>query len=128
MRIYTLEEARAALTQIVPLLERIRAASHALRELQGIVARASGKSATNGHMPVGELSGEDRHDALATELSEAMAELNTFEIELKDPDRGLIDFYYERGGQIVYLCFMLGEVDISSWHHIDAGFAGRQPL
>lgn len=128
MRIYTLDEARAALNEIVPLLERIRAASHALRELQGVVARASGKSATNGHMPAGEISGEDRHEALTTELSEAMAELTAFEIEIKDPDRGLIDFYHERDGQLVYLCFMLGEVDISSWHHIDAGFAGRQPL
>jgi len=128
MRIYTLEDARAALPAIIPLLERIRAASHGLRELQGQVARASGKSATNGHMPVDDIKGEDRHEALARELSGAIAELNTFEIELKDPDRGLIDFYHERDGQLVYLCFMLGEIDISTWHHIDAGFAGRQPL
>ena len=128
MRIYALDEARAALAEIIPLLERIRAASHSLRELHGKVARASGKSAANGHMPIDEISGEDRHQALAEELAGAMAELKVFEIELKDPDRGLIDFYHERHGQLVYLCFMLGEVDISSWHHIDAGFAGRQPL
>lgn len=128
MRIYTLEEARGALLQIIPILERIRAASHALRELQGQVARATSKSATNGHMPVDELDGEDRHEMLAGELSGAMSELSAFEIELKDPDRGLIDFYHQRDGQLVYLCFMLGEVDISSWHHIEAGFAGRQPL
>ena len=128
MRIYALDEARAALAEIIPLLERIRAASYSLRELQGKVARASGKSATNGHMPIDEIGGEDRHQALAEELAGAMAELKVFEIELKDPDRGLIDFYHERHGQLVYLCFMLGEVAISSWHHINAGFAGRQPL
>lgn len=128
MRIYSLEEARAALPAIVPLLERIRLASHGLRELQGAVARASTRSATNGHLPHDEISDEDRHEAITSELSAAMSELGAFEIELKDPDRGLIDFVHERGGQLVYLCFMLGEVDITMWHDLDAGFAGRQPL
>jgi hypothetical protein len=128
MRIYTLEEARAVLPEIVPVLERIRLATHGLRELQGAIARATAKSATNGHLHEDPVSDDDRRESLSRDLSAAIAELGTYEVELKDPERGLIDFYHEREGELVYLCFMLGEVDISSWHHIDAGFAGRQPL
>lgn len=128
MRIYSLAEARAALPSIVPVLERIRLASHGLRQLQGVVARASTKTAGNGHLPHDQISDDDHHEALTQELSSAMAELNAFEIELKDVDRGLIDFYHERDGEIVYLCYMLGEVDITAWHTLDSGFAGRQPL
>ena len=47
---------------------------------------------------------------------------------MKDPERGLIDFYHERDGQVVYLCWQLGEPDIEWWHDTEAGFAGRQPL
>jgi hypothetical protein len=128
MRIYTLEEARAVLPAIIPILERIRLATHRMRELQGNIARATAKSATNGHLPEEPGSAEDIRETLSNELSAAVAELQDYEVELKDPERGLIDFYHERDGELVYLCFMLGEVDIAAWHPIDTGFAGRQPL
>jgi hypothetical protein len=31
-------------------------------------------------------------------------------------------------GRIVYLCWQLGEPEISWWHELEAGFSGRQPL
>jgi hypothetical protein len=42
---------------------------------------------------------------------------------LKDPERGLIDFYSEREGRVVYLCYLLGEPDLLYWHDLDTGFA-----
>jgi hypothetical protein len=49
-------------------------------------------------------------------------------ILIKDPRRGLFDFPYERHGDLVYLCWLSGELDISYWHTMDSGFAGRQLL
>ena len=40
----------------------------------------------------------------------------------------LIDFRHERAGEVVYLCFLLGEGSLAYWHTTDGGFAGRQPL
>lgn len=128
VRIYTLAEARAALPQIILLLERIQAASRGLRELEATIAQATTKSATNGHLPHDPLTEEDIHETLTDDLSAALQELHSLGVELKDAERGLIDFYYERDGEVVYLCYMLGEDGITSWHRIDDGFAGRQPL
>ena len=42
---------------------------------------------------------------------------------------GLIDFPARRpSGRPYYLCWLDGEDDITWWHWIDAGFAGRTPL
>jgi len=55
-------------------------------------------------------------------------ELSDFGCELKEPDTGLIDFLSLRNGREIYLCWHLGEERINFWHHLNAGFAGRQPL
>ena len=49
-------------------------------------------------------------------------------ILIKDPRRGLFDFPYQLEGELVNLCWLAGEPDISYWHTMDSGFAGRQPL
>src|SRR3712207_8835187 len=37
-------------------------------------------------------------------------------VELKDLDRGLIDFPSLRDGRVVYLCWQLGEGPVAYWH------------
>ena len=49
-------------------------------------------------------------------------------ILIKDPRRGLFDFPYDMEGDLVYLCWLAGERDISYWHSVDSGFAGRELL
>lgn len=49
-------------------------------------------------------------------------------VEVKDLDRGLIDFPALYQGQAVYLCFHLGEETISHWHGFEEGFSGRKPI
>ena len=47
---------------------------------------------------------------------------------VKDYERGLIDFYGEVDGEIVYLCWQRGEPAIAFWHELDEGFAKRRAL
>lgn len=47
---------------------------------------------------------------------------------VKDYERGLIDFYGEVEGDIVYLCWQRGETHIRFWHGLDEGFGRRRPL
>ncbi len=49
-------------------------------------------------------------------------------IEIKDRDRGLIDFPTTIDDQLAYWCWMVGESEIAWWHLRDAGFAGRTPI
>ena len=49
-------------------------------------------------------------------------------IQVKDVDRGLIDFPAVIDGQDALLCWQLGEPRIAYWHTPEDGFAGRRPL
>ncbi len=57
-----------------------------------------------------------------------VSELTALGIEMKDPARGLVDFYSIIDDREVYLCWLLGEDEVGHWHDLDAGFAGRQSL
>ena len=48
--------------------------------------------------------------------------------EIKSLEEGLLDFPSRREGELVLLCWKLGEEEIEYWHGIDEGFAGRKPL
>ena len=62
-------------------------------------------------------------------LSECVNELDEIGVQLKDYERGLIDFPSLRDGRIVLLCWQLGEGDhLEWWHDVETGFAGRQRL
>ena len=41
---------------------------------------------------------------------------------------GLLDFPCEVEGQIILLCWKLGEKSITHWHGLQEGFAGRKPI
>lgn len=67
--------------------------------------------------------------AALVELSRAVGELEAVDIVLRDFERGLVDFPALRGGQEVYLCWLVDEEDeIGFWHEPETGFAGRRPL
>jgi hypothetical protein len=50
------------------------------------------------------------------------------EIQLKDIERGLVDFPALLGGREVFLCWEKDEEDIEHWHDLETGYAGREKL
>ena len=54
--------------------------------------------------------------------------LDEMGIVLKHPVEGLVDFYSYRDGELVELCWKLGEDRVAHWHRIGEGYAGRKPL
>ena len=62
-------------------------------------------------------------------LAEHTGELEALGVQLKDYERGLLDFPSMREGRVVLLCWQLGEGDrIEWWHDLETGFSGRQPI
>ena len=49
-------------------------------------------------------------------------------VQVKDIDRGLVDWVAEHKGRQVLLCWLLGEPTIAWWHDLESGFGGRQPV
>ena len=65
---------------------------------------------------------------LRAELRTLVMEFQRREIQIKDLDRGLLDFPALIGGREVFLCWEKDEDDIEFWHDLDAGYGGREPL
>lgn len=59
---------------------------------------------------------------------DALAEIDAIGVQVKDLDIGLLDFPCEVEGQIILLCWKLGEPSIGHWHGTQEGFAGRKPI
>ena len=65
---------------------------------------------------------------LVAEFRTLLFEFYQRDIEIKDIDRGLVDFPAIIGGKEVFLCWEKSEDDVEYWHDLDSGFGGREPL
>ena len=121
-RYWTVEEARAALPEVVSLLEQLRDALSRQAAAGGAaVATPGARASANGH-------GASRPDDPARNAARLLEQIHALGVQVKDIEAGLIDFPYLRGGEEVLLCYRLGEPDLAFWHDLHSGFAGRRPL
>jgi hypothetical protein len=61
-------------------------------------------------------------------VKDALAEIDSIGVQVKDLNIGLLDFPCKVEGEIVLLCWKLGESGITHWHGTGEGFAGRKPI
>lgn len=61
-------------------------------------------------------------------VKDALAEIGSTGVQVKDLDIGLLDFPCEVDGHTILLCWKLGEKAITHWHGVEEGFAGRKPI
>jgi hypothetical protein len=69
-----------------------------------------------------------RMQGIVDQMAAAVARIDAVGINLRDIERGLIDFPALVSGRQVWLCWELGEDAIGFWHELDAGFGSRRPL
>jgi len=126
---FTLNEANALLSRLSDLLLQMQESKAKHDQLREKATEYVHRMSSNGHVIEMELN-ETRQ-----ELAKATAELNSLiergrelGCEVKDIDQGLVDFRTERDGREVYLCWKLGEPEVSWWHELDTGFDERRPL
>ncbi|HEV1996583.1 MAG TPA: DUF2203 domain-containing protein [Candidatus Dormibacteraeota bacterium] len=130
-RLYTVDEANRVLPEVSRLVERIVDLAPILPEMQETVRINELKF----HRPT---AGEPEREKLAASVAElraaemavavALRSLESMDVVLKDPMTGLVDFHCQRQGEVVELCWQLGEARVASWHRIGEGFQGRKPL
>lgn len=121
-RHYTQEEARALLPQVREWLGRL---DHFRRRLEQLDQRIDGLMQSGS-----DTGGETVNVWVRTiaDMQEVLALFAKREIQIKDIERGLVDFPAIIGGREVFLCWERGEEDIEFWHDIDSGYAGRERL
>lgn len=116
---FTLEQANRSLPLVKRVVADIVAAHKAYTESQARVEKASGKDQT---------AAQKATEGAMDRLQVLVDELTDIGCEIKDYQTGLIDFVARHDGRDVYLCWRLGEGNITHWHELQAGFAGRQPV
>lgn len=125
MKIFSVEEANVLLPTVRGVLLAIKRAHGRLLAYRE-AAKGAAKGAEGGG---GGMAGGSRYVSHLIELTTRTGELEELGVQLKDYERGLIDFPSLRDGRVILLCWQLGEGDqIEWWHDVEAGFAGRQPL
>jgi hypothetical protein len=125
MKIFTLHEANKVLPEIRPQLELLSRRYRSASMMRADAQRAAAAAIAGG----GGMSGGSHYLKSLPEISEISTEMARLGVQIKDPERGLIDFPCFRDGKIVLLCWQLGEPEeIEWWHDVEAGYAGRQRL
>ena len=125
MKIFTVQEANALLPEVSIIAGKIQRAHRKLSRFRDDAKKAAEGAEQGG----GGMANGVAYATVLTELTTQLAELEALGVQLKDFERGLVDFPSLRDRRVVLLCWQLGEGDeLEWWHDVDAGFAGRTPL
>ena len=126
VRLFTPREVNAMLPALRPLLVTLadrHAEREQLEELLIEVEKDSGRAPARDRIEL-----EVQLDTNLAELKRLFEELARHGVTVKDPAIGLIDFHAQRGAEVVFLCYKLGEPEVAYWHPLDDGYRGRKPL
>jgi hypothetical protein len=127
---FTLAEANAMLPLLRSILRDVTELANSLRDRQERLRRLRQDSSKS----LGPSYNEELEQIEAgferdqEQMQQYEHELKDLGVELKDYFLGLIDFPAVMDNREIYLCWRMGEPDVSHWHELDAGFAGRQPI
>ena len=119
---YTREEAQALLPEIHKWLATLTACRNELMQADEEITRLLGFG--------DDLGGQSINDSVRTQVvfQEVLREFVSREIQIKDIDRGLLDFPAIVAGREVFLCWEKSEETIEFWHDLETGYSGRMPL
>ena len=130
-RTYTVDEARRALPEVAAILSALVRSATNLPELQDEARVAAYVASRDG---AGAAAQDRRTRAEAAvalaeqDIVRRVRELDGMGVQLKDLRTGLVDFLSYRDGELVELCWRLGEKTLAHWHRVGEGFARRKPL
>jgi hypothetical protein len=128
-KFFTVEEANKALPLVKAIVGDIVRQFQTVNELKQRLSTVHSDRRRPANDPYAEETAQTQAelDAEESKLATFIDELSRLGVELKGPD-GLCDFPSHRDGREVYLCWRLGEAEVTHWHEKNAGFSGRQPL
>src|SRR5579875_2893296 len=128
---FTLDEAQSLLPVLEALLKRAIEAKKAVEGIQEEMRILSHRIFISGGMLL-DIEGVRKRraalDAYLQQAKDSLAEIEAIGVQVKDLDTGLLDFPCLLDGEVVLLCWKMGEERILYWHTLEAGFRGRQPL
>ena len=128
MPYFTLDEANATLPYVRSIVTDVVAAYEEWRECVARYEVMAAKSRSDEGETEKQVTLRTDVDRIARRIAGYISELEGVGCTLKGFDDGIVDFLSKQDGRDVLLCWKLGEQEISHWHELDSGFAGRQLL
>jgi hypothetical protein len=130
-RTFTLDEAQDLVPILESLLRTSISAKNLIESAEAEFQALAHRIFLNGGMSLNIVQiarrKAEREKALQ-KIKDAMGEIDAMGVQVKDLDIGLLDFPCEVDGQVVLLCWKLGETAITHWHGVSEGFAGSTPI
>jgi len=131
MRTFTLREAQSMLPVLESLLRKSIEAKSLIDEIDQEFAELSERIFLNGGTMVDVRAcmarKAQREKAIQT-AKDTLSEINAIGVQVKDLEIGLLDFPCKVDGEIVLLCWRMGEPTITHWHGTEEGYSGRRPI
>jgi hypothetical protein len=131
MKTFTLDQAQALLPVLKVLLKRAMDGKKLIegieKDFQDLRHRILVSGGLSVDVPALSRRGEER-DKTIQDTKDALAEIHSIGVQVKDLDMGLLDFPCVVDEEIVLLCWKVGEEKIGFWHGQEEGFAGRKPI
>src|SRR6476661_3480716 len=130
-RTFTFDEAQSLLPVLESLLRTAMAAKQLIEEVDSELQAVQHRVFLHGGMflDIVPLARRKAERAKAEQrIKDTLAEIDSIGVQVKDLDIGLLDFPCEVEGQVILLCWKLGEKSITHWHGTQEGFAGRKPI
>lgn len=130
-RTFTLDEAQTLLPVLESLLRGAISGKKIMEDVEGEMQALNHRIFLNGgtHVDVVAVARRKAERSKAEQRAkDALAEIDSIGVQVKDLDIGLLDFPCEVEGEIVLLCWKMGESAITHWHSTSEGFAGRKPI
>jgi hypothetical protein len=128
---FTLSEAQTLLPVLEALLQRARAAALKTAELEQEMRELSQRIFLAGGTHVDVVAAARRRaeqEKSAQEAKDTLAEIDAIGVQVQDLQDGVLDFPCVVDGNLVMLCWKMGEAAITHWHAADESAAERQPL
>ena len=130
-RTFTLDEAQLLLPVLESLLRTAINAKTTIEEFEAELQALQHRIFLNGGtfvdvVPMARKRAE--RGKAEQRAKDALAEIDSIGVQVKDLDMGLLDFPCEVEGQVILLCWRLGEKSITHWHGTQEGFSGRKPI
>ncbi len=130
-RTFTLAEAQGLLQTLESLLRSAIQSKKLIEEVDRLFEKTAYRVLMNGGMlldskHLARRKAEREH--AIQRARDAVAEIDAIGVQVKDLDIGLLDFPCEVEGEVILLCWKMGEAKITHWHNTSEGFAGRKPI
>ena len=128
---FTVSEARTLLPVLESLLRTAQRSALRVQQLESDMRDLNQRIFLSGGMHVDVAAAARRRaerEKGIQSTKETLAEIDSIGVQVQSLEEGLLDFPCQLGGELVLLCWKIGEPSITHWHGLEEEFDSRRPL